>query len=228
LAAAEVYRNADRGCRAITFPEMTTYLGLPSIHDPAGYWDPLFRACDETGTVICMHIGSGSRMTEVSTYAPKAVELTIVCNAAQTSMAEWLVSGILVRYPRLKICYAESQIGWLPYVLERLDKCAQRSFGGVSPLVEDPPSSYMAGRVYGCFFDDDHGIANRDKIGVSQLLFETDYPHQDTTWPNTPAVVEHMATQMPASDLERIVRGNAIDLFGLPATIEGVPDITCK
>jgi hypothetical protein len=68
LAATEVRRNAARGMRAITFTEMPSNLGLPSIHDPSRFWDPLFRACDETGTVICMHIGSGSKMADVTSY----------------------------------------------------------------------------------------------------------------------------------------------------------------
>ena len=59
LAAAEIYRNAERGVRAVAFSELPTWLGLPSIH--SGYWDPFFAACAETGTVVCMHIGSGTR-----------------------------------------------------------------------------------------------------------------------------------------------------------------------
>ena len=74
----------------------------------------------------------------------------------------------------------------------------------------------MPGRVYGCFFDDDTGIANRDAIGITQMVFEVDYPHQDTTWPNTHKVVERIAAQVTPEELERILRGNAIDMLGLP------------
>ena len=73
----------------------------------------------------------------------------------------------------------------------------------------------MPGRVYGCFFDDDTGIANRDAIGVGQMVFEVDYPHQDTTWPNTDQVVEQIAAQVSPDELDKIVRTNAIDLLGL-------------
>ena len=66
LAAAEVRRNAERGGRAITFSEIPPYLGLPSIHDADGHWDPLFAACAETGTVVNMHIGSSSKMPSAS------------------------------------------------------------------------------------------------------------------------------------------------------------------
>ena len=213
LAAAEVYRNAARGMRAITFTEMPSNLGLPSIHDPSRFWDPLFRACDETGTVICMHIGSGSKMADVSPFAPRAANTFAM---AQTSLVEWLVSGNLVRFPKLKIAYSESQIGWMPFILERLDKVFEhREYAGMDPIITERPSSYMAGRVYGSFFDDEVGIANRHIIGVKQLVFEIDYPHQDTTWPNTLAVVEKMASMVTPAELECILRTNALDMLGI-------------
>jgi predicted TIM-barrel fold metal-dependent hydrolase len=216
LAAAEVRRNAARGMRAITFTEMPSNLGLPSIHDPSRVWDPLFRACDETGTVVCMHIGSGSKMADVSPFAPRAANTALTFAMAQTSLVEWLVSGNLVRFPKLKIAYSESQIGWMPFILERLDKVFEhREYAGMDPIIIEPPSSYMAGRVYGSFFDDEIGIVNRHVIGVKQLVFEIDYPHQDTTWPNTRAVVEKMASMVTPAELECILRTNALDMLGI-------------
>jgi predicted TIM-barrel fold metal-dependent hydrolase len=215
-AASEVRRNASRGCRAIAFTEMPHYLGLPSIHDPNRHWDPLFLACDETETVICMHIGSGSKMVELSPYAPRGALTTLTFNMAQVSMVEWLLSGVLVRFPRLKIVYSESQIGWIPFILERIDKVFYHSaWADVDPIISEPPSTYVPGRVYGCFFDDETGLANRDAIGISQILFEIDYPHQDTTWPQTHRLLERMASLLSSADLERVVRGNALELLRL-------------
>ena len=64
LAAAEVVRNAERGAHAVCFSEIPPHLGLPSIH--SGEWDPFIAACQDTKTVICMHIGSSSRMPATS------------------------------------------------------------------------------------------------------------------------------------------------------------------
>jgi predicted TIM-barrel fold metal-dependent hydrolase len=215
-AATEVRRNAARGSRAITFTEMPSYLGLPSIHDPSRFWDPLFEACDETGTVVCMHIGSGSKMADVSPFAPRAANTVMTFSMAQLSLVEWLVSGNLVRFPKLKIAYSESQIGWMPFILDRLDKVFEhREYAGIDPIITQPPSSYMAGRVYGSFFDDETGIESRHRIGVSQLVFEVDYPHQDTTWPHTPKIVEQMSTQVSSEELEMITRTNALEMLGL-------------
>jgi predicted TIM-barrel fold metal-dependent hydrolase len=217
LAAAEIYRNADRGCRAITFPEMPHFLGLPSIHDPDEHWAPVLRAAADTGTVLCMHIGSGSRMAETSPWVPRAANTTLTFSMAQTSLVEWLCSGLLVRHPQLKLAYSESQIGWMPYVLERLDKVYRHKAHAELPeVITDPPSTYVAGRVYGCFFDDEAGLALRDRIGVSQLVFEVDYPHADSTWPNTQLVVERIAATVTPAELEMILRTNALDMLGLP------------
>lgn len=214
-AAAEVRRNAARGVRAVCFSEIPPYLGLPSIHH--GYWDPFFRACEETQTVIFMHIGSGSRMTSSSPDAPKAVTIALTFANAQTSLTDWLYSGVLVRFPGLKIVFSESQIGWMPFMLERIDKVWEnsRAWGGVAERVPEPPSTYFKGRVYGLFFDDDTGLAQRDVIGAEQILFEVDYPHQDSTWPDSMALVEKYAARVSAEELELIVRGNAIRILGL-------------
>ena len=216
LAAAEVRRTAALGSRAITFTEMPSYLGLPSIHDPERYWDPLFRACDETGTVLGLHIGSGTKMAELAPWAPRAANTALTFANAQTSLVDWLLSGNLVRFPHLRLVYSEAQIGWMPFVLDRLDKVWEHAeYAGIDPIVTDPPSSYMAGRVYGSFFDDDCGVEQRDRIGVRQLVLEMDYPHQDSTWPDTPKILERLASQVDAEELEQIARGNALEMLGL-------------
>ena len=96
LAAAEVRRNA-RGVHAVCFSEIPPKLGLPSIH--SGEWDPFFAACQETNTVVCMHIGSSSQMPATSGDAPVAVAATLSFNNAMASLSDFLFSGVLVRFP---------------------------------------------------------------------------------------------------------------------------------
>ena len=122
LAAAEVRRNADRGVRAVCFSEIPPFLGLPSVHDPDHYWDPFFRACAETQTIVNMHIGSSSKMPSTSADAPPAVGSTLTHTNATFSLVDYLFSGVFVRIPELKVAYSEGQIGWIPYILERADR----------------------------------------------------------------------------------------------------------
>jgi predicted TIM-barrel fold metal-dependent hydrolase len=215
LAAAEVRRNADRGVRAVCFSEIPYKLGLPTIHE--GFWEPFFQACEDTSTVVCMHIGSSSQMPATSPDAPVAVQATLSFNNAMASLSDFLFSGVLVRHPGLKLAYSEGQIGWLPYLLERADDVWRdhRAWGGVRDLIPEPPSTYYYRQVYGCFFKDRHGMASIDKVGEDNATFETDYPHTDSTWPETKQVASRLMEGVSDAIVHKVMRGNAIRMLGL-------------
>jgi predicted TIM-barrel fold metal-dependent hydrolase len=216
-AAEEVRRNAARGVAAVCFSEQPPNLGLPSIHDKGRFWDPFVAACAETGTVVCMHSGSGSKMPSTSADAPPAVGSTLTHELAEQSLADWLFSGLLVRYPDLVITYSEGQIGWIPYILSRADRIwdHNRGWNEVRDLIPEPPSSYYWGRVYGCFFEDSAGLAQLDAIGADQVTFEVDYPHADGTWPHSKAVAEDLLAGLDDQTVHKLVRGNTIRMLGL-------------
>ena len=160
-AADEIRRNAARGCRAITFPEMPHHLRLPSIHHPDRYWDPVFEACDETGTVLCMHIGSGSRMVETSPFALRRGEHgDDVCDGAVVDgrvariRASWYGSRISRSCtPRAK------SVGCRSSSSESTTCYTHTAYAELPEIITQPPSSYVPGRVYGCFFDDNTGVS---------------------------------------------------------------------
>ena len=217
-AVAEVHRCAGKGSFAIAFSENPYHLGLPSVHDKDRFWDPFFRACEETDSVVCMHIGSSSKMPSTSPDAPFAVSSALTFSNAMGSMCDFILSGIFVRFPLLKVAYSEGQVGWMPYVLERMDKIwAERGDASFGIDLPERPSSYMLGHVWGCIFDDETGLRNRDVIGMDQICFEVDFPHADSTYPDTLEVATRICTAAGLSDDEvyRLMRGNAIDCFGL-------------
>lgn len=215
LAAAEVRRNAARGVHAVCFSEIPPHLGLPSIH--SGHWDPFFAACAETETVVNMHIGSSSRMPATSPDAPVAVAATLSFNNAMASMSDWLFSGKLVQFPTLKLAYSEGQIGWIPYILERADTVWQehRAWAGVKDLVPEPPSTYYYRQIFGCFFRDRHGVQSLEQVGVENTTFETDYPHTDSTWPDTKQVAMELTAGLTEEVTRKLMRGNAIRMLSL-------------
>jgi hypothetical protein len=94
----------------------------------------------------------------------------------------------------------------------------QRQWGknGGAPITR-PPSSYVPGRVYACVFDEETGLALRDRIGMRQILFETDYPHADSTWPQSAEVAARMVKAAGLDDVEtrQLLRGNVIECYGL-------------
>jgi len=214
LAADEVRRCAAKGSHAITFSENPYPLGLPSIH--SGKWDPMFAACQETDTVVCMHIGSSSRMPATSGDAPVAVAATLSFNNAMASMNDFLFSGVLVRFPTLKLAYSEGQIGWIPYALQRVDQVWEDNQGWAKTKhIPEPPSTYYYRQIYGCFFRDQHGIDALEKVGVDNITFETDYPHTDSTWPDTQKVAAELMDGLPEDAVYKIMRGNAIRMLSL-------------
>ncbi len=218
-AAQEVRRSAARGSFAVTFSEEPSKLGLPSVHDKDRFWDPFFEACDETGTVINMHIGSSSMMYTTTADAPFIVSSTLTFTNSMGSLVDFIFSGTLRRFPNLKLAYSEGQVGWAAYVLERADKLwAERGdvkvFGTDLP---EAPSSYVKDRVFFCIFDDETGLALRNRIGMDQITFEVDFPHADSTWPHTERIATEICTAAGLDDAEayKLLRGNAIRAFGL-------------
>jgi hypothetical protein len=136
-AAAEVRRNAARGVRAVAFSELPAQLDLPSIHDRNGYWLPFFDACNETGTVVCCHIGSSSTIASTSADAPLGVSVALSTINSQLALADWLISGLFARYDNLKLALSESQIGWMPFMFERVDRIWRQG----NPMAELPDVS---------------------------------------------------------------------------------------
>jgi predicted TIM-barrel fold metal-dependent hydrolase len=215
LAAEEVRRCADMGSHAICFSELPTALGLPSLYTE--HWEPLWAACDETSTVVNLHIGSSSMVVTTSADAPASVPINLRHVGAERALVDWLTSGILERHRGVKLVLSEGQAGWMPFTLERMDR-TQRARAGKSPsAITQPFSSYVPGRVYACLFDELTGLAMRDRIGMTQLLFETDYPHGDSTWPRSAEVAAEMVAAAGLDDDEtrQLLRGNAIACFGL-------------
>jgi len=215
LAAAEVVRNAARGARAVCFSEVPPLLGLPSIH--TGTWDPFFRACEETRTTVCMHVGSGSKMPTASPDAPPSTEIMLSFNNSMASLADFLFSGVLVQFPELKLAYSEGQIGWIPYALERADNVWKfhSSWTHADRTIPEPPSSYYRGRIFGCFTNDVHGVESIAAVGEDNVCFETDYPHTDTTWPFVQEELERMIAPLTEEQRYKVLRGNAIRMLDL-------------
>jgi predicted TIM-barrel fold metal-dependent hydrolase len=218
LAAAEVRRCADKGSHAISFPEGPPALGLPSIY--SSDWDPLFAACEETDTVLNLHVGSSSTRVTTAEDAPIDLAICFLFVNSQLAFADWLYSGVLERFRQLRMVLSEGQIGWMPYVLQRLDNTWRKCLEGNQPAgrrATELPSSLMPGRVFGSIFDDLEGLRNRDAVGMGQIMIETDFPHKDSTYPHSEKVVAELVTAagMNQTEIDQLVRGNAISVYGL-------------
>ena len=212
LTAKEIHRLAAKGCHAITFPDQPSGLGMPSIHSE--HWEPIWRACDETGTVVCIHIGSGTGMNLQDPTA--AVEIMIagtpitLFNCAN----ELVFSKFLRRYKNLKIALSEGGIGWIPYFLERIDYVYKHHHAWTHNNFGDQlPSDIFREHLISCFIDDAAGVRNRDLIGLDTITWECDYPHSDSTWPNSPEALWPSLAGVPDAEIDALTHANTMRHF---------------
>ncbi len=217
LAAAEVRRCAAKGSHAITFPECPPAIGLPSIFSK--YWDPFFVACEETDTVLNLHVGSAATMT-TAPDAPLDEAICFFFINSQLAFTDWLYSGVLEEFPGLRIVLSEGQVGWMPFLLQRIDntwtKVTRRNFW-TGRRAKQLPSASMPGRVFGAIFDDVQGLIDRSVLGMEHIMIETDFPHSDSTYPHSEELVARMVATAGLSEPEvnQLVRQNAIRVYGL-------------
>jgi predicted TIM-barrel fold metal-dependent hydrolase len=228
LAVREMERCAAKGSRAFAFSENPEPLGLPTIHDPGGYWVPVMEAANELGMVVCIHVGSSSTMPKICSDSPFMANLAWGANRTSGTMLSWLFSGYFQRFENLKIALSEGEIGWIPYFLERAEQVynttrhwVTRGFTfqdhAAAPIMADllnfDVRQLYRDHVYGCFVDDVTGIKNLDSIGVDNVMIETDYPHEVSTWPHSIKLARQRLTGLPADTQHKILRGNAERLF---------------
>jgi predicted TIM-barrel fold metal-dependent hydrolase len=214
LAAAEVSRLAALGCRSVCFSELPTRLGLPSLY--SGYWEPFLSACNDAKTVVNVHIGSSSQLPTSSEDAPFGVTLANNYTSSSLGISDWLLSGVLCRYPNLSVSFAEAQAGWIPHLLDRLDGLWHQGnvFNQVRARLPEPPSHYFREHIYACIFDDVTALRFLDMIG-DNICFETDYPHADSTWPRSREVAARHFADLSPEQATKILRTNAIRMLGL-------------
>jgi len=184
-AVREVRRCAAMGHRGILFTGNPQSLGQPILGDR--HWDPLWEVACELDLPVSFHIGSGNMeggllRDKVKGYGRMAAfaELSVglfMDNGRQ--LCDLLMSGVLARYPAIKFVSVESGIGWIPFMLEALDyQFEGNRVAEDRPEFDRLPSAYFARNVYACYwFEQCAPRRLLDKVGVDNILFETDFPH---------------------------------------------------
>ncbi len=210
LMASEIERCAARGVRAVSFPESTAPFDQPSFHTE--HWDPVWRAAVDNDVVICIHIGTSGRTHMPSEDASFSVAVALGPLNAQITFVDLLLCGIFQRFPDLKVALSEGGIGWVPFALERVDRTWERHRYWAQ-LDDTPPSEIFRRNIWVCFIDEIAGIEMRHHIGVDRIMWECDYPHADTPWPNSQGEVRKCMTGLPEDEVAAMTHGNAEKLF---------------
>jgi predicted TIM-barrel fold metal-dependent hydrolase len=219
-AVKELERVVAKGAKALAFSENPTVLGLPSVH--TSHWDPLWAAVNEAEIPVCMHIGSSSRLVTTSDDAPPTVLVTLNGLNSMMAAVDWLMSGVLERFPSLKVILSEGGAGWIPYMVERADKAfhdkrikPNLAIGQTSKGGTVPPSQLFAEHMFVCLVDEHFALRSLGDIPVDNLLWEGDYPHGDGLWPHNRRYLEKVLTDVPDADATKIAESNLRKLLHL-------------
>jgi predicted TIM-barrel fold metal-dependent hydrolase len=125
------------------------------------------------------------------------------------------VSGLLARHPELRIVSVEGQIGWLSFAAYYLDHVWAKHRHWTKSELREPPGFYLRRQVSATFMEDPVGLRERHAIGVDNILWSSDYPHSETTWPQSRKLTDEWFADFPADERRKILRDNAARLYGI-------------
>lgn len=210
-AIAEFERVAALGYRGVL---IDPFIGEPRVYAPewARFWD----VANETAMPVSVHIGGGMHSV---TFQGGVWQAPATASAIAMQLDEVLAcalfSGILVNRPNAKIVFGESGLGWVPYLLERMDQQHERFRDSIgTDALPMRPSELFHRQCFMTYEEDDVGLELIERIGVRNVMWASDYPHGDSTWPYShEAILSSPLGRLSAADRRRVVCDNAAELY---------------
>jgi len=213
---SEIERAVGRGHRGVVFPAIPMELrDVPHLCD--AYWDPLWATCAHLGVPICLHAGASTAIQPAADerLSPKVAEAYRAITRPASQLPVWahfLMSGILLRHPHLRVVFAESSLGWAAFALEHLDY----QFNEIRPEGFDLlPSEMFHRQCYLTSWYDQAGIRTRHVLGVDNILWSTNFPLTTSSWPDTKDFIARSFQGVLQAERDQILWKNAARLFGL-------------
>jgi len=219
VTVAEVQRAVQKGHRGVVMlvEPSQSLEGLKHFNDP--YWDPLWAACQELDVPIHWHASGGLRlsMPRWSGYS-RNQEQAVGPSGGFSVQAQFIpnliFSGVLDRYPRLKWVCAETGLGWVNYILEGCDHEWERRHLWTEGILTRP-SALFRRQIYVDFWYESAGIQQRHNIGIENIMWESDYPHSTSTYPESWEFVNRTLAGVPEDEKKQLLYGNAMRVYGL-------------
>jgi uncharacterized protein len=212
-AVKEISRVIKRG--GVRGLEIAHSYDIAPFWDPQ--WNPVWEVANEVALPVHFHT-AGERRPDLAKLPPQLarVEHAVHISGFQLYMATTLISvifaGVLERYRNVKIVIGESGIGWIPYVLDRMDAEWEDQFKDLSLTMR--PSEYWHRQCRATYQSDRIGIKLLDDIGHDTIMWGSDFPHPDGVWPDSSEFIERELGHLPAEVRHKIVCENAAKLYG--------------
>ena len=205
-ATDELHRAAKLGHRGA----IIDHFSMPTpMYQPE--WEPMWATAEETGLSMAVHLGGGAYMLprKVGSWV-MAARSCVVTMQLDEVMAAMTFSGVMERHPKLKIVLGESGLGWVPYVLERMEEKYReyaKNTRDYWPTI--PPVEQFHRGMYVTFQEEKLGVSMIPLIGAGNVMWSSDYPHPVSTWPNSAAYIEKELTALSEADRRKIIWDNA-------------------
>ena len=226
----ELQRCAKKGCTGIIWGGVLDIFGLPTLFD--SHWDPVWAAAQDANMVICMHQQSAllDRRTAARPNGwtaddrknlPGLYEAMTTWHASSSIMplVEVICSGMLQRFPQLKVFFGEAGVGWIPYAIEQADFFWKRNKSWDNSPLTMPPSHYWRRQCAAGFWYERIDSYIIDQLGEDNIMFEADYPHQITdngiNRGSQGYIDTSLARVTDAQVRHKALAGNAVRFFGL-------------
>ena len=221
---------AAGGLRAVNIPAFPQGSGAPRMGgfgaqvlaltgDPDGplqYDDPAFdrfwQACVDHDLAVTIHLGARVARPGQMKFLPNMV-MSKLCMAEPVAIM--IFGGVFDRFPALRYGTIESGAGWLAFVGEYMDTIYDNQRHWLKLDLKRRPSEYLDTNVYASFIRDPEGIRNRNLPGGRNIMWSTDYPHSETTWPDSRATLDWQFAGVPDAEIKPIVHDNARRFYGL-------------
>jgi predicted TIM-barrel fold metal-dependent hydrolase len=213
-AIAELHRCAKKGHIG---GAMIPLVGNPEYNDPQ--WEPLWSAIEEMGIPVVLHQGTGHHMTFYRNPGAAVANLLATQSMAPRAVGLLACSGVLERHPNLHFVFVETNAGWLAWAMQTLDfyNVGFKDYGWVKPELKNPPSFYIKRQIHATFQFDPIGIANIPVTGVAPLMWGSDFPHDEGTYPHSRKMVSELVGNLPFEQAYAIAGGTTMELFGFDA-----------
>jgi predicted TIM-barrel fold metal-dependent hydrolase len=216
-ARAELRRAANLGLRGAM-----VWLSPPPGSPPyaSHMYDPFWAEAQDLDMPIVLHENTGGAESRLSpsSYWDENMSLGSIVrpHEVQRTLGMVVLSGVLERFPRLKVVSTENGTDWVPWFVGRLQRVRSASYPTKLSL---KPIEYLRRQVAFTYIDEANAVPNRDAVGVDNLMFATDYPHSASTWPRSRQIVERDTATIPADERRKLIRGNVLRVFSIPAPV---------
>ncbi|HEY3700341.1 MAG TPA: amidohydrolase family protein [Spongiibacteraceae bacterium] len=213
-AVSEIYRLRDLGARSIQIPNFPAELGMPDYHNKQ--YDKLWTAFSETGVVVANHLTLKQDMWGVFRRDPtpqKGIYTSLPGFALAETMAWYILTGILERFPKLKIVFVEPGLFWVPGYIRFLDERMHHHYN--FPGVKELPSTYFKRQMAATFVNEPGAREFIDFFGANSIMWSTDFPHPCCNWPNAGALVEKQFADFTPEEKQKITWDNGARMYGI-------------